>query len=123
MLKEKEQKIALYRKYRPSNWSEVVGQDHIVKAISGSLENGNISHAYLLCGPRGTGKTTIARIIANELGTSPNDIYEMDAASNRGIDDIREIKKASNHFLLILSIKYTYWTKSTCSLKTHGTHS
>lgn len=94
MSKEKEQNIALYRKYRPSNWDEVIGQDHIVKAISGSLQNGNISHAYLLCGPRGTGKTTIARIIANELGTSPNDIYEMDAASNRGIDDIREIKKS-----------------------------
>lgn len=93
MSKEKEQNIALYRKYRPSNWGEVVGQDHIVKAISGSIENGNISHAYLLCGPRGTGKTTIARIIAHELGTSENDIYEMDAASNRGIDDVREIKK------------------------------
>ena len=87
-----ESNIALYRKYRPENWNEVIGQDHIVKAISGALEAGKVAHAYLLCGPRGTGKTTIARIIARELGTSPNDIYEMDAASNRGIDDVREIR-------------------------------
>ena len=85
--------IALYRKYRPENWDEVIGQDHIVRAISGALEAGKVAHAYLLCGPRGTGKTTIARIIARELGTSVNDIYEMDAASNRGIDDVRNIKE------------------------------
>ena len=85
--------IALYRKYRPENFGEVIGQDHIVKAISGALEAGKVAHAYLLCGPRGTGKTTIARIIAKELGTSVNDIYEMDAASNRGIDDVRNIKE------------------------------
>jgi DNA polymerase III subunit gamma/tau len=85
--------IALYRKYRPEKFEEVIGQDHIVKAISGSLKAGKVAHAYLLCGPRGTGKTTIARIIASELGSSVNDIYEMDAASNRGIDDIRNIKE------------------------------
>ncbi|MCX6754713.1 MAG: DNA polymerase III subunit gamma/tau [Candidatus Nomurabacteria bacterium] len=85
--------IALYRKYRPENFSEVVGQDHIVKAISVSLATGKVAHAYLLCGPRGTGKTTIARIIAHELGTSVNDINEMDAASNRGIDDVRDINE------------------------------
>lgn len=90
---KKEQNIALYRKYRPEGWGDVVGQDHIVKAISGALESGKIAHAYLLCGPRGTGKTTIARIIARELGTSVNDIYELDAASNRGIDDVRNIKE------------------------------
>ena len=84
--------VALYRKYRPENWDEVIGQDHIVKAIGGALKAGKVSHAYLLCGPRGTGKTTIARIIARELGTSPNDIYELDAASNRGIDDVRSIR-------------------------------
>ncbi len=83
--------IALYSKYRPENFAEVLGQDHIVKAIDGALKAGKVSHAYLLCGPRGTGKTTIARIIARELGTSPNDIYEMDAASNRKIDDVRDI--------------------------------
>ena len=89
----KDSNIALYRKYRPETWDEVIGQDHIVKAISGSLKAGKVAHAYLLCGPRGTGKTSIARIIAHELGTSVNDIYEMDAASNRGIDDIREINE------------------------------
>lgn len=91
-MKEKDSNIALYRKYRPENWGEVIGQDHIVKAIGGALKAGKVSHAYLLCGPRGTGKTTIARIIASELGSSVNDIYELDAASNRGIDDVRSIR-------------------------------
>lgn len=90
----KDSNIALYRKYRPENWDEVIGQDHIVKAIGGALKAGKVSHAYLLCGPRGTGKTTIARIIAHELGSSVNDIYELDAASNRGIDDVRSIKES-----------------------------
>jgi DNA polymerase-3 subunit gamma/tau len=90
---KKDSNIALYRKYRPETFDEVIGQDHIVKAISGSLEAGKVAHAYLLCGPRGTGKTTVARIIARELGTSLNDIYELDAASNRGIDDVREINE------------------------------
>ena len=90
---KKDSNIALYRKYRPESFEEVIGQDHIVKAISGSLTAGKVAHAYLLCGPRGTGKTTIARIIAHELGSSVNDIYEMDAASNRGIDDVRDIRE------------------------------
>src|ERR1035437_7114471 len=89
----KDSNIALYRKYRPESFDEVLGQDHIVKAITGSLKAGKVAHAYLLCGPRGTGKTSIAQIIARELGSSVNDIYEMDAASNRGIDDIREIRE------------------------------
>ena len=89
----KDSNIALYRKYRPENFDEVIGQDHIVKVISGSLKAGKVAHAYLLCGPRGTGKTTVARIIARELGTSANDISEMDAASNRGIDDVRNINE------------------------------
>ena len=94
MKDSKDSNIALYRKYRPENWGEVIGQDHIVKAIGGALKAGKVSHAYLLCGPRGTGKTTIARIIARELGTTPNDIYELDAASNRGIDDVRSIRES-----------------------------
>ena len=88
----KDSNVALYRKYRPEKFDEVIGQDHIVKAIGGALKAGKVSHAYLLCGPRGTGKTTIARIIARELGSSVNDIYELDAASNRGIDDVRGIR-------------------------------
>lgn len=85
--------LALYRKYRPETFKDVVGQEHIVKVIESSLKSGKIAHAYLLTGSRGTGKTTIARIIARELGTSANDIYEMDAASNRGIDDIRSLRE------------------------------
>lgn len=84
--------LALYRKYRPESFGDVLGQDHIVKVIKGALDQGNVSHAYLFSGSRGTGKTSIARIIARELGTSPSDLYEIDAASNRGIDDMRELR-------------------------------
>jgi DNA polymerase-3 subunit gamma/tau len=86
--------IALYRKYRPKNFGEVLGQDHIVKVLEGAIRNGNISHAYLFCGTRGTGKTSIARIFAREIGCSESDLYEIDAASNRGIDDIRELRES-----------------------------
>lgn len=85
---------ALYRKYRPSNFKEVLGQDHIVKALTGAIKEGQISHAYLFAGGRGTGKTSVARIFANELDVNEKDIYEIDAASNRGIDDIRELRDA-----------------------------
>ncbi len=84
----------LYRKYRPERFDQVFGQDHIVKVLKGSLELGNIGHAYLFSGPRGTGKTTIARIFARELGCSDTDIIEIDAASNRGIDDIRSLRES-----------------------------
>jgi DNA polymerase-3 subunit gamma/tau len=86
----------LYRKYRPQNFDEVIGQDHIVSVLENSLKTRNIAHAYLFAGSRGLGKTSIARIFAKELGTSANDIYEIDAASNRGIDDIREIREGVN---------------------------
>ncbi|MEN9582816.1 MAG: hypothetical protein RL641_770 [Candidatus Parcubacteria bacterium] len=86
--------ISLYRKYRPADWSQVRGQDHIVKVLEGSITNGKIAHAYLFSGSRGTGKTSVARILAKALGTSDNDIYEMDAASNRGVDDIRELRES-----------------------------
>jgi DNA polymerase III subunit gamma/tau len=81
--------VALYRKYRPQKFKDVWGQDHIVKVLEGSVSQGNISHAYLFAGSRGTGKTSIARIFAREIGCSSNDLYEIDAASNRGIDDVR----------------------------------
>ena len=84
--------IALYRKYRPAVFKEITGQDHIVTSLLGSIESGRISHAYLFAGSRGTGKTSIARIFARELGTTDKDMYEIDAASNRGIDDIRAIR-------------------------------
>jgi DNA polymerase-3 subunit gamma/tau len=87
-----ENNTVLYRKYRPQNFNEVYGQDQIVKVLKGSLETGKIGHAYLFSGVRGTGKTTMARIFAKALGCSANDIIEIDAASNRGIDDIRALR-------------------------------
>lgn len=86
----------LYRKYRPREFSDVLGQEHIVDVLSGAIKQGNIAHAYLFSGSRGIGKTSIARILAREIKTSSNDIYEIDAASNRGIDDIRELREAVN---------------------------
>ena len=86
----------LYRKYRPQKFKDVVGQDHIVDVLQEAIKLGNISHAYLFSGSRGTGKTSIARIFAREIGTSENDLYEIDAASNRGIDDVREIRDGVN---------------------------
>ncbi len=81
----------LYRKYRPSKFSEIVGQDHIVTVLEASIKKESISHAYLFSGSRGTGKTSIARIFAKEIGTHENDIYEMDAASQNSVDDIRAL--------------------------------
>lgn len=84
----------LYRKYRPATFAEVRDQDHIVSVLEGAIKKKQIPHALLFCGGRGTGKTTLARIFAREIGTSEVDLYEIDAASNRGIDDIRELKEA-----------------------------
>lgn len=86
--------IALYRKYRPHAFAEVKGQDHIVTVLEGAIKKNTIPHAILFSGGRGTGKTTLARIFAKAIGTSDVDIYEIDAASNRGIDDIRELREA-----------------------------
>lgn len=89
-----EMTTALYRKYRPATFAEVQDQDHIVSVLEGAITKDAIPHALLFCGGRGTGKTTLARIFAREIGTSDVDLYEIDAASNRGIDDIRELKEA-----------------------------
>ena len=86
--------IALYRKYRPQSFKDVVGQDHIVSVLENETKTGKVSHAYLFAGSRGTGKTSIARIFAKSLGVNPEDIYEIDAASNRGIDEVRAIRDA-----------------------------
>lgn len=85
--------LALYRKYRPSNFAEVRGQETIVSVLSAAVEQKKLAHAYLFAGGRGTGKTSMARILARAVGTSEKDIYEMDAASNRGIDEIRELRE------------------------------
>ena len=87
--------LALYRKYRPQTWNEVLGQDHIVKILESSIETGKVSHAYLFVGSRGTGKTSVARIFAKGIGVGDNDLYEIDAPSNRGIDDIRSLREGA----------------------------
>ncbi|MFA5778459.1 MAG: DNA polymerase III subunit gamma/tau [Candidatus Paceibacterota bacterium] len=84
--------LALYRKYRPKSFKEVLGQDHVVKVLESSIQTKKVSHAYLFVGSRGTGKTSMARIFADNIGVSANDLYEIDAASNRGIEDIKELR-------------------------------
>jgi len=85
---------ALYRKYRPQTFAEVRDQDHIVSVLEGAIAKEMIPHAILFSGTRGTGKTTLARLFAKAIGTSELDVYEIDAASNRGIDDVRELREA-----------------------------
>jgi len=90
---------ALYRKYRSKSLKEIVGQEHITATLEQALKQGRISHAYLLTGPRGVGKTSVARILAHAVNGLPYtddqahfDIIEIDAASNRRIDEIRELR-------------------------------
>ncbi len=109
---------SLYRRFRPARFAELRGQDHVVRALQGAVKNDRISHAYLFSGPRGTGKTTTARILAKALncenpkdgdacavcascvaiakGTS-FDVVELDAASNSGVDDMRDITAGAWH--------------------------
>lgn len=105
--------LVLYRKYRPKTFAEIAGQEHIVKTLTNALSLGKVAHAYLFAGPRGTGKTTIARILAKAVNCENRekyepcnkclacqeinegralDLIEIDAASTRGIDDIRELR-------------------------------
>jgi DNA polymerase-3 subunit gamma/tau len=90
---------ALYRKYRPKTLKEVAGQEHITSTLDKALKKGQLSHAYLFTGPRGIGKTSVARIMAHEVNglkydddRTDIDIIEIDAASNRRIDEIRELR-------------------------------
>lgn len=88
---------ALYQKYRPQKFKEVLDQDHVVTALTGSIEEGNVGHAYLFYGSRGTGKTSIARIFARELGAADVDIHEIDAASYTGVDHIRALREEAQN--------------------------
>ena len=103
--------ISLYRKYRPNTFADVVGQEHVTNTLANAVAGGEVAHAYLFCGPRGTGKTTNARLLAKALlcehgptaqpdgscpqcleiaeGTHP-DVYELDAASRTGVENVRE---------------------------------
>ena len=90
---------ALYRKYRSKKLSEIVGQAHITRLLERALKRGAVAHAYLLTGPRGVGKTSIARILAHEINNLPYtdesthlDIIEIDAASNNSVEDIRDLR-------------------------------
>jgi DNA polymerase-3 subunit gamma/tau len=108
--------LALYRKYRPKKFAEVIGQEHVVRTLAGAISKDIISHAYLFAGPRGTGKTTIARLLAKAVNCENRkssdyepdnkcsscveinegrsiDLIEIDAASNRGVDDVRQLKE------------------------------
>lgn len=86
----------LYRAYRPEVWGEVRGQEHVVRVLQAAIKNKKIAHAYLFSGGRGTGKTTVARILAREIGVTPNDVYEIDGASNTGVEHIREVREGAN---------------------------
>ena len=108
--------LALYRKYRPTNFLDLVGQSEVVTVIKNEILNDKISHAYLFSGPRGTGKTSTAKIIAKMINCSnlgkdgvpcgkcescinfdsSNDIVEIDAASNNGVDEIRDLRDKVN---------------------------
>lgn len=106
--------LALYRRFRPQNFDDLIGQEHISKILKNQIKTGKIGHAYLLCGARGTGKTTVAKIFARAINClnpkdgspcgecevcrglkdpSNMDILEMDAASNNGVDDVREMRE------------------------------
>lgn len=84
----------LYRKYRPKKFDEVIGQEAIVGSLKNAIKGDTIAHAYVFAGSRGTGKTTLARIFASALGVSQNDLYEIDAASNNGVDEVRALSDA-----------------------------
>ncbi|MDP2648807.1 MAG: AAA family ATPase, partial [bacterium] len=77
-----EKSATLYRRYRPASFGEVRGQGHVTETLEKAIKNKKTAHAYLFSGGRGTGKTTVARILARELGVSESDLYEIDAASN-----------------------------------------
>jgi len=120
--------LSLYRKYRPENFNDLIGQDQVKQTLKNALKNDRVTHAYLFAGPRGTGKTSTAKVFAKSLNcANPSadfepcgecnscqriekgnslDVIEIDAASNRGIDEIRELEKRSNFIPVKENIRY-----------------
>lgn len=133
--------LTLYRKYRPKNFAEVVGQEHVVETLQGAIQTGRLAHAYLFTGPRGTGKTSLARLLAKAVNCDQSyplsngvakwdacavcgsckeveegramDLIEIDAASNRGIDDIRALREGTR-FSSMSSGKYKVYVIDEC---------
>ncbi|MBI2910601.1 MAG: AAA family ATPase, partial [Chloroflexi bacterium] len=110
--------LVLYRKWRSQTFAELVGQEHVTRTLLNALEQGKVGHAYLFCGPRGTGKTSAARLLAKAVNCLPGgqgepcntctmcqaiaegrsfDLIEIDAASNTGVDDIRDLREKVNY--------------------------
>ena len=87
--------MSLYHKYRPQSLDEVIGNENAVEAVRAELNKDNPSHSYLFHGPTGCGKTTLARITANNLGATGRDFQEVDTADFRGIETIREMRRNS----------------------------
>ncbi len=143
--------MVFYRKYRPKTFSEVVGQEHVVQTLRGALQSNNLAHAYLFTGPRGTGKTTMARLLAKAVNCEKNvlrsegdeilsrtlrsdacgvcsfckeiednrslDLVEIDAASNRGIDEIRALREGAR-FSSMASGKHKVYIIDECHMLT-----
>ena len=136
--------MALYRKFRPATFGETRGQDAIVTTLKNQIKSGRIGHAYLFCGTRGTGKTTVAKILAKAVncenpvdgepcGTCPIcrgianesllNVIEIDAASNSGVENIRQIVDEVSYAPTEESIRFISWMRFTCCLRVLSTHS